>query len=403
MHDGLNALRRTEQKMRLGFASDCLKLVILLSAIAPAAAQPNDGRPEPPVVSAQDMAEYQQKLEEYTRAHQAFEAQASAYWTSVAEKRRARFGKRRNNQEIALDDYVLAQPPLYSGPPKPRDPSGIEPPPPKPYVPVVADFLRAAAEQFDFVPQRPQSEIEFKQAYARVASAAGLTGEQVVRIYAFEVGGNGTYDVQAGLETPRQNAQAITTALGYNQLLATNSVELLAEQGDRFVRLLNAKAAASSGEAKAMLERKIDTLRRMIGFSRSVPDRWSEHEKLAATPQGLGIHALNLDVDVGPLLQTQKLFDSVVFARRKGYATTLTAAELEAMNLTGDGNGFDIVMMPPALRDQVVTANFFQRGGYQRNPIAIRNNTVVKLLAAIDARMDREVKLPGARDLAAAF
>jgi len=390
--------------MRLGFASDCLKLVILLSAIAPAAAQPNDGRPEPPVVSAQDMAEYQQKLEEYTRAHQAFEAQASAYWTSVAEKRRARFGKRRNNQEIALDDYVLAQPPLYSGPPKPRDPSGIEPPPPpKPYVPAVADFLRAAAEQFDFVPQRPQSEIEFKQAYARVASAAGLTGEQVVRIYAFEVGGNGTYDVQAGLETPRQNAQAITTALGYNQLLATNSVELLAEQGDRFVRLLNAKAAASSGEAKAMLERKIDTLRRMIGFSRSVPDRWSEHEKLAATPQGLGIHALNLDVDVGPLLQTQKLFDSVVFARRKGYATTLTAAELEAMNLTGDGNGFDIVMMPPALRDQVVTANFFQRGGYQRNPIAIRNNTVVKLLAAIDARMDREVKLPGARDLAAAF
>ena len=48
-----------------------------------------------------------------------------------------------------------------------------------------------------------------------------------------------------------------------------------------------------------------------------------------------------LDLDVGPLLLTQKLLDSVIFARAKGYARPLTAAELEMMNLTGDGNGFD--------------------------------------------------------------
>ena len=64
---------------------------------------------------------------------------------------------------------------------------------------MVADFLRAAAEQFRFVPQRPQSEIEFKRAYAKVALDAGLTKDQVVRIYAFETGGNGGYDAQAGL------------------------------------------------------------------------------------------------------------------------------------------------------------------------------------------------------------
>jgi hypothetical protein len=73
------------------------------------------------------------------------------------------------------------------------------------------------------------------------------------------------------------------------------------------------------------------------------------------------------------------------------------------MNLTGDGNGFDIVSMPAALREQVPTANFFQRAGYGRNPVAIRNNTVAKLLAVTDARMDRAVTLQGARDLAAAF
>jgi hypothetical protein len=39
-------------------------------------------------------------------------------------------------------------------------------PPPSKYVPVVADFLKSVEEQFNFVPQRPQSEIEYKRAYA---------------------------------------------------------------------------------------------------------------------------------------------------------------------------------------------------------------------------------------------
>ena len=103
------------------------------------------------------------------------------------------------------------------------------------------------------------------------------------------------------------------------------------------------------------------------------------------------------------MLQTQKLRDSVVFARRKGYDATLTAAELEMMNLTGDGNGIDMVMMPAQWRAQVPTANFFQPGGYARNPVVIRNNVVARLLAATNAKMDEEVKLQGAKDLAALF
>ena len=95
--------------------------------------------------------------------------------------------------------------------------------------------------------------------------------------------------------------------------------------------------------------------------------------------------------------------DSVVFARRKGISETLTAAELEMMNLTGDGNGFDMITMPRAWRDQVPTANFFQKSGYKDNPVAQRNNVVGKLIAATDARMDQEVKKPGAKELAAAL
>jgi len=349
------------------------------------------------------LAQYRRALAEYLDAQAAYSAVADEYWSAIAAKRRLRSAKHASHEPIALDDYVLAQPPVYTGPPRPRDPSKPhDEPPPPPYVPVVADFLAAAREEFRFVPRLPQHESQFKRAYAKIALAAGLSPDQIVRIYAFESGGNGDYDVQAGLER-NKNARAITTALGYNQLLATNTVEIVAETGGQFVRMLAARAAHSPEAARRTLEGKIATLRKMVSFSTSVPDDWNQHQALAGTRKGLGVHALNLDLDIGPLLQTQKLLDSVVFARRKGYAGALTAAELEMMNLTGDGNGFDMITMPAAWRDKVPTANYFQRGGYRDNPVAQRNNVVGKLIAATDARMDEEVKKPGARELAAAL
>jgi hypothetical protein len=62
-----------------------------------------------------------------------------------------------------------------------------------------------------------------------------------------------------------------------------------------------------------------------------------------------------------------------------------------------------MVTMPQPMRDLVPTANFFQRAGYERNPVAIRHNTVAKLLAITDSRMDSNSNLPGARELATAF
>ena len=382
----------------------CLSAVFLLLACQGPAAIAADGTAPPAQMAPSDAAtaEYRAKLEDYTRAHQKYEEVASAYWNSIAAKRRTRNEKRANHQGIVLDDYVLTQPPVYSGPPEPVSPIP-KPPPPRKSIPVVADFLKAASDEFGFKPQAPRREIEFKRAYAKVAAAAGLTKDQAVRVYAFEAGGNGHYDVQAGLENPGPNAHAISTALGYNQLLNTNSVELLSEHGENFVKALTTKAATLSGPRKAALKRKIDILRRMTAVSKSVPDEWSEHEKLANTPQGLGIHALNLDIDVGPLLQTHKLLDSVDFARRKKYTAPLTAAELEMMNLTGDGNGFDMVAMSRDFRPKIPTANFFQPNGYAANPVAMTNNTVAKLIQATDTLMDREAKLPGAKELAAAF
>lgn len=355
---------------------------------------------EPP---ADTTSEYQRKLADYQAARQAFDETATTYWDSVRQKRQLRNAKRRNGEAIVAEDYVLVQPPVYSGPPRPIPPTPEEPVPPRPALPVIADFLRHAREQYQFVPTRPANENDFKRAYAKVAGAAGLTSEQVVRIYVFEVGGNGKYDTQAGLEHDTPGARAISTALGYNQLLNTNSVEIMAEQGERFLERLRSKSATLTGAAKVAFARKIDVVRQMTAFCRSVPDQWKEHERLANTPKGLAVHATNLDVDVGPLLQAQKLLNSIIFARRKGHAAHLTAAELEMMNLTGDGNGFDMISIPSEMREQIPTSNFFLRNGYERNPVAIRNNTVAKLLAATNARMNRGVTQQGARDLAAAF
>jgi hypothetical protein len=376
----------------------CLSTQALLPSLLAAALLAGGGA----AVRAQD-AYYEAKLAQYLQARDAYNAQADAYWNAVADKRRIRNSKRREHLPIALADYVLTQPPVYSGPPRPPAPAPLpgekEPPP----IPVIADFLQAAAEQFDFVPDRP-SESDFKRAYARVALRGGLTREQIVGIYAFETGGNGTYDMQAGISPLRPNARAISPAVGYNQLLSTNTVSLVAEHGARILAELRQQAKSLRGGARQEMERKIEAFKKMLATARALPPRWKDYDDFAKlTPQGWGMHALAFDRDIGPILQVQKLTDSVRFARAKGYTKPLTAAELELMNLTGDGNGIDMVLMPANLRTQVPTANFFQQRGYERNPVAKRTGVVANLIAAIEDKMQSAARSQGARDLAAAF
>ncbi|MCW5688574.1 MAG: hypothetical protein KIT76_08525, partial [Pseudolabrys sp.] len=252
--------------------------------------------------------DYESKLAAYEAARRPYEQAAEAYWDAVSAKRRIRNAKRRNHQPVLLEDYVLEQPPVYSGPPRPRDPNAPPGPQPgeRPPIPVIADFIANAKSQFGFVPDLPASDLEFKRAYARVALAEGLTREQIVGVYIFETGGNGTYDTQAGV-TPKR-ATAISPAVGYNQLLSTNSVSMLAEHSPLILNALRAKERALTGEAKRAMTRKIEAVRRMIAYAKSVPGKWSEYDKLAKqTPGGIGIHAIVLDRDIGPLVQTQKL------------------------------------------------------------------------------------------------
>ena len=56
----------------------------------------------------------------------------------------------------------------------------------------------------------------------------------------------------------------------------------------------------------------------MIVDARKVAENWPAHVAYAKTPNGIGMHALNLDGDVGPWLQTVKLRGIVEYAAKKG-------------------------------------------------------------------------------------
>ena len=329
-------------------------------------------------------------------AYNAYNKQASVYWEEISAKRKLRNEKRARGQTVELTDYVLTQPPLYNGPAKPSSGSSTGS---RRSIPGVEDFVAASKRVYGFQPERPSNESEFMRTYVNAAREIGLNREQLVSIYAFETGGDGTHDLQSGMTKGKANARPVSTAIGYNQLVATASVSLMWEYGSDIAKELRQKAQIASGSEKTKLLEKAAVVDRMTAKARTVPHNWGAQSELAKTDAGLGMHAMTMDKDVGPLLQIHKLRTSITFLRRKGVTRPLSGAELEMLNLTGDGNGYDMVTMPQQYRNKVPTANFFLRPGYERNPVAIRNNTVASLLDATENKMQANMQKDGAQML----
>ena len=339
----------------------------------------------------------------YRKARDSHERRHRAYWHSVETKREARKAKRLLGQAYTADDYVAEQPPKFEGSDLPADIAKIvsetRPLPPPTPLPTVEDFLEQAKAIYGFVPSAT-TERDFKRSYAREALAVGLTKDQVVRVYALETGGQGTYDMQAGFNPLTKQGRAISSALGYAQLLHANSVGELVKHGDTFVRRLLSMAAAPATppERAEALRAKAAVLRRMLRAARTVPNEWGAHVKFAGTPQGLGIHTINLDADIGPWLQVLKLKGLKDYAAEAG-RERLSGSEIELMNLAGPRTGLE--MMLPVARN-MPTANFFSEGGYYRNTI-VREKTAAELLSALNDRMEVNLKKPGAVEFAEIF
>src|SRR5262249_35410481 len=80
---------------------------------APAQQQPESGGAR---------GQYGGALEKYKGAWKSYITASSAYWNQIWEKRQFRNTKRARGEPISISDYVLTQPPVYTGPPKPQNP-----------------------------------------------------------------------------------------------------------------------------------------------------------------------------------------------------------------------------------------------------------------------------------------
>lgn len=356
-------------------------------------------------LSAKDRAAF----ESYIAAQTLHSFKLDKYWRRVEDKRAKRRRKKAKKLTLTKSDYVSSYPPSYSGPslskrlssawykfrtkdqPKAKKKK-------KKTMADVSDFLANAKRYYGFQPERI-SEREFKRRYAREALRLGLTPDQVVRVYALETGGLGTADMQAGIHPIRKTGRPISSALGYAQLLAANTINELVKHGRRFiVRLETMAREANSTERRKKLNAKAKAVRKMYATAKSIPNKWSRQVKLSRTPRGNGMHVLNIDGDVGPWLQVIKLHGLKEMARRAG-RPKLSSTEIELMNLAGPGTGLEM-MRPAGLK--MPTTNFFSRRGYYRNTI-VRGKTSKGLMDALSKRMTANMKNSGAREFVAIF
>lgn len=354
--------------------------------------------------------ENRQLFEKYLAAKTFHDAQVDAFWAKVENKKKNRRKKKRKGALIKAADYVNDYPPEYDGPTLSKalakawrdylsadDKKGPRKPPTE--LPGIADYLKQAKIHYGFEPDRI-AEREFKLRYAREALRLGLNSDQVVRVYALETSGLGTADMQAGIHPIRRTGRPISSALGYAQLLAANSINELQKHGSTFLKRLEnlAREPGLSKERRAALADKITSLRKMVKRVKRVPAKWSKHQAFAKTGEGMGIHPINIDGDIGPWLQVIKLKgirDTAVRAGRGDIGPT----ELELMNLAGPGTGLE---MMTSVGLTMPTVNFFSRRGYERNTI-VRGTTSRGLLERLSKRMDENVKNSGAKEFYEVF
>lgn len=388
--------------------SRLLKLIVTIVAVCGALAGTAQASEKASAFAATLSPADRKAFESYIAAQTLHSFKLDKYWRRVSDRRAVRRRKKAKKMALTKADYVASYPPSYNGPQlskqlaskwyrfrtkdQPKTKTKRKP------MADVSDFLANAKKYYGFVPERI-SETEFKRRYAREALRLGLTADQVVNVYALETSGLGTADMQAGIHPIRKTGRPISSALGYAQLLAANTINELVKHGPRFIsRLEQMERQANSDARKRRLRSKIASLRKMYRAAKSIPHKWARQVSFSRTPRGNGMHALNIDGDIGPWLQVIKLHGVKEIGRRAG-RTRLSSTEIELMNLAGPGTGLEM-MQPVGLK--MPTTNFFSRRGYYRNTI-VRGKTSEQLLQALGKRMSVNIKNSGAREFIAIF
>ena len=279
--------------------------------------------------------------------------------------------KKKRYAKIPFDasDYVMSFPPNYKGPSLSGDLAAkydqfldaqrqTDPTQPKELA-TIPDYLDAAKSVYNFVPERV-TEKEFKLRYAAEAAALGLSKEQVVRVYALETGGVGTYDMQVGIHPTKKDGpgdfeRARLCAASRRQFGERAGAQRCDVSSRASIR--SCAIRSNSPERTALLKRKLAVLKKMYANVKHQPFEWDVQQAYAKTREGMGMHTLNIDGDIGPMLQAMKLKTLQDTAEKQGHYS-LSGAEIELMNLAGPVTGLEMMQSPGS---EAPTTNFFAR------------------------------------------
>ncbi len=208
---------------------------------------------------------------------------------------------------------------------------------------------------------RKVKEKEFKEKYAKevmqIGQQFGLTKDQTKNIaqslYALELGGWGTSYTTAGMpprlladgkEDERVGFHPISSAVGYNQLLKSTTLGVVKDHGLEIAdRLKELEKEQPAGSPRALaLEAKAQLL---TTLNADVKDPTKVDSRLSTKEFGNAIQALNIDGDVGPLIQSQGMRDLLTwFTRKKDSLGNKSVADLltdTAARMNAPGEVFD--------------------------------------------------------------
>jgi hypothetical protein len=241
--------------------------------------------------------------------------------------------------------YLTSYPPVYAGMDEPRvAPSTVPPAAPETFrstghQPSLNDLFNASKDLNRIVSHDKTradfktlevSEPEFKKRYAAetlvIGKSYGLDSNHmanlVKRIYAFEGGGWGTYytlsSMPQGLmddshKQERLNFHPSSSAMGYNQLLIKNTTNGIIDHGGAIADRLEALAAQEPARAKELHEKAelVHGIQDILTHKAKLPPHHKgDKNRPYVVPRSkleTAIQGLNLDGDIGPIIQSQEL------------------------------------------------------------------------------------------------
>ena len=207
---------------------------------------------------------------------------------------------------------------------------------------------------------RELPESTFKQRYAeeslRVGRQYGLNNNQVSdlvrRIYSFEDGGWGKHFTMSGMPQPlmddsnmaaRMLYHPVSTAIGYNQLIIANTKQHFKDDGSEIagrLRELGKQEPDRSQELedKAQLVENLQKI--MLGTAAQPAQREGKNRRQHVSNEKISnaVQALNLDGDVGPIIQSQELASLLKFSSAHNFRGLL---EIKAQNIGRQTSMFD--------------------------------------------------------------